>query len=147
MNVKKMAVEDAARWGYAQMFFGEGAGTKRKLLNAEISDKVASIPDYQKHFEAAYNKLNMGAIALKAAKDRKRIDRGNAVRKNTRAIIRGDRRSMSTLLIIGGAAYWYARETGYDKVIAEDVNKRYRRLKGKYAAWKLRRDLNDGDGI
>ena len=39
----KMAKKDAKRFAEAKMFYGETAGTKRKLLNAELNRKKKKI--------------------------------------------------------------------------------------------------------
>lgn len=136
MNLKKMAAEDAARWAYAEMFFGEGAGTKRKLISAEVAHKVKNISDYQQAFEKAYNKQNFADHALRAAKERQRIDRGNVVGKNARALIRGDRRGLSTSVFVLVSAGLYAHQSGLDKVIIAEGKKFYRKLENTYNAYK-----------
>ena len=129
MNVKKIAAEDAAHWARAEMFFGEGAGTRRKLLNADISDKMASIPGYHQAFSAAYDKQDFSEHAIKAAKERQRIDRNKKLDKNARAVIRGDRRHMSpitlALVTLGGLALREAYNAGYDKVVILAAKKQY----------------------
>ncbi len=91
MNINKLATADATNWARAEMFFGEGAGTRRKLLSADIGHKVERISGYNEAFQKAYNKQNFADHAIKAAKERKRIDRSAAFGKNVRALARGDR--------------------------------------------------------
>lgn len=140
MNISKIAAKDAAEWARAEMFFGEGAGTRRKLLWAEIATKVKKIPGYSEDFESAYESQNLAEHAIKAAKERQSIDRMNMVRKNTRAIVRGDRRSLSTGLAIVAAIGYFAHQTGYDKVLLEKGKKYYRKLKTDRAIRKIQRD-------
>lgn len=131
MNVNKMAKQDAERWARAEMFFGEGAGIRRKLLWAEISDKGHNIPGYSETFERAYAKQNMGDHAIKAMKERKRIDRSASVKRNTRGLLTGNTPSMSTTVIVGSMVWWTLRETGYDKVIGDNIRHQYFRIKGE----------------
>lgn len=142
MNVKKIAAEDAAHWARAEMFFGEGAGTRRKLLNADISDKIASIPGYHQAFSAAYDKQDFSEHAIKAAKERQRIDRNRKMDKNARAIIRGDKRHMSpitlALVTLGGLALREAYNAGYDKVVIQAARKQYQVGKQKLRNIKIK---------
>lgn len=129
MNVNKMAAEDAAKWARAEMFFGEGAGTRRKLLDAEITQKMNSIPGYSAAFDKAYYKQDMSDHAIKAAKERQRIDRSKAVKRNVRGLTTGNRQSLTTGVGIAAAAWYVARETGYDEKIKREVKARYYRAK------------------
>jgi hypothetical protein len=133
-NVDKLAAVDAFNWARAEMFFGEGAGTRRKLLNAAIAQKATSIPGYEEAFERAYAAQDMAKHAIKAAQERQHIDRSNAIGKNVKGILRGDRRSMSTgVLVLVGVAY-ILHQTGYDKVLYAEGQKYYRKLKAEYKA-------------
>lgn len=144
MNINKIAQNDAFDWARAEMFFGEGAGTRRKLLYAEILDKQAKIPGYYEAFIKAYQKQDMGEHAIKAAQERKRIDRAVKVRRNVNAAYRGDRRNMTPVLGIAATAAIIAHQTGYDKVLLEKGRRQYKQLKARYAAWKLQRKPKDG---
>lgn len=119
MNIRKMAETDAFNWARAEMFFGQGAGIRRRLLWNEIDSKMARIPNYEPLFQKAYGKQNMAEHALKAAKERKAIDRKVAIGKNARALARGDRRNMSPLLLGAIAGAVVLHQTGYDKVLWE----------------------------
>lgn len=144
MNLNKMVMKDAAEWARAEMFFGEGAGTRRKLLNAEIAQKGTTIPGYAEAFEEAYSMQDMAEHALKATKERRHIDRTAAVSKNAKAIMRGDRRGMSTgVLIVVGIAV-VAHQTGYDEVAIKEIKKYYKKAKAEIAVRKLRHNFNKG---
>ncbi len=137
MNVKKLAEKDAFNWARAEMFFGEGAGTRRKLLGSEIAFKGDTIDGYIEAFQKAYSKQNMADHAIKAAKERKRLDRGKYFKKNTRALARGDRRNVSPLILVGIAGALVLHETGYDTVLIEKGKRQYQKLRAKYAEYKL----------
>lgn len=142
MNVKKMAANDAANWARAEMFFGDGAGTRRKLLTAEIASKAERISGYNAAFEKAYGKQDFAEHALRAAKERKKIDRTNVVGKNIGALARGDRRGMSNgfaaIVLVGAVAH----VTGYDKIAWNKAQIIYRNLSGKAAVFLIDVDAN-----
>lgn len=137
-NIPKMASEDANNWAVAEMFFGPGAGTRRKLLHAQISDKIHSVDGYLEAFDAAYSKVDWADAANRAVKERQKIERGALIKRNTRGILTGNRKNLSTTVLVVGVAYFYARETGLDKEIKAEAQKRYRQTK----AWieRKRRD-------
>lgn len=142
MNLNKLASTDATNWARAEMFFGEGAGTRRKLLWAEIAHKIERVDGYNNAFQKAYGKQNFADHAIKAAKERKRIDRSDAMGKNVRALARGDRRGMSNGFAAVAIVVVVAKATGYDKVILDKGKIYYRKLKVEIAARKLARNPN-----
>lgn len=151
MNIAKIAAKDAAEWARAEMFFGEGAGTRRKLLGAAIAHKVENVSGYQEAFAKAYSMQDMAEHAIKAAKERQHIDRAAVVGKNAKALLRGDRRGLSTGVLVVVTILVVANQTGYDKVAIEYGKKKYTearlwvyRTKLKYDAEKrLRKETNE----
>ena len=132
MNIDKMAKQDAFNWARAEMFFGAGAGTRRKLLNAEIEDKVAKIPGYIEHFNKWYEQQNFADHAIAAAKERKRIDRMATLRKNGKGLLTGNRRQLTGAVLTGVFVYGVLVETGLDKPLKENVKKTYDKSKAAF---------------
>lgn len=128
-SIDKIAQQDAARWARAEMFFGEGAGTQRKLLWAEINKKLATIPDYESAFNEAYTKQDFAEHAIAAAKMRQKLDRTAKAGKNLRALKSGNLNNLSTgVFVVVGAAY-LAHATGYDKKIEAEAKRLYQKAK------------------
>lgn len=73
-STQKMAKKDAQRHVDARMFYGETAGTKRKLLKAEIEKKKKIIPGYEKVFNDHLTKVDAAKSAKKAVAKRTTID-------------------------------------------------------------------------
>lgn len=128
-NVSKMAKQDAYDWARAEMFFGEGAGIRRKHLSAQISDKVQSIPGYEQQFEKFYAMQNMAEHAIAAAKERQKIDRLAKAGKNIRALKSGNLHNLSTGVFIAVGVAYVAHTTGYDKKIEAEAKKLYAKAK------------------
>lgn len=127
----KMVQNDAERWATAEMFYGEGAGTRRKLINAEILTKTQD-PAYEIALHEACRKLDMNKFAERAIKERKSIDRAAGAAKNFRAIRSGNLHNLSnTVFVVGGLAY-VAHMTGADKLALEEAKKVYAKGKRKY---------------
>lgn len=136
MRTKKTAAKDAYRWAYAEMFFGEGAGIRRKHLSVELHQKFATIPGYKEAFDKAFEKLNLADIAIKAAKERKKLDRGKFISRNVKGLLSGNKSSLTNTVLLGVTAYTIAHQTGLDKVIVEETKDRYRKAKVWYRRQK-----------
>lgn len=136
MGMKKTAAKDAYRWAYAEMFFGEGAGIRRKHLSVELHQKMATIPGYTQAFDKAFEKLNLSDIAIKAAKERKRLDRGKFVSRNVKGLLTGNKSSLTNVVLVGATAYTIAHQTGLDKVLIDEAKVRYARAKVWYRRQK-----------
>lgn len=129
MDVNKIAKKDAFDWARAEMFFGAGAGTRRKLLNAQIEDKVAKIPGYVELFEDWYGKQNFADHAIAAAKERKRIDRMVSLKRNGKGLLTGNRRQMSTVVVGTVVVYGVLYEAGIVEDPITEGKKRYAQAK------------------
>lgn len=120
------------------MFFGEGAGTRRKLLNVQIEDKMIRVPGYMEAFNRYYDQQDMLKHAEGAIKERKRLDAMRKANQNYRALRSGNMKNVTTgLAIVLGAAY-VAQQTGYDKVIEQKVKDFYKQAKVEFKFQKSR---------
>lgn len=134
MSTAREARRDAREYARAEMFYGEGAGTRRKLIQATVEGKAARDPNYSQAFYQELNKQDMAEHASAARKERRRKDAVESISKNTKAIATGNYQGVqSTFLAVGVAAY-FAHQTGLDKKayekgkeIVADVKYRIRR--------------------
>lgn len=126
-KLEKMAAKDAEAWAAAEMAYGEGAGTRRKLIDAQLQPKFAEIPGYWDAFDKAYSNLNMDHFAKQAIRERKAMDRAAKASKNLRALKSGNLHHLSTGLYIIAGGYTIARLTGYDVVIKDEAIRLYKK--------------------
>ena len=122
-SVIKDAAKDAAEYAAAKMSYGEGAGTRRKLIESAVQYKADRIPGYYQAFESALANQDITKHIKNAKRSRKTKDIGAVTSRNVKAIARGDRSSMSTPVLVGVVALAIAHQTGYDKK-AWDYSKR-----------------------
>ena len=61
----KNAKDDAHEFARAKMFYGEGAGTRRKLIKAKVEQRSKD-PLYKSEFDKAMSEQNMGKHAEKS---------------------------------------------------------------------------------
>jgi hypothetical protein len=81
----KEARKDAEEHTRAKMFYGEGAGNRRKLINATVAAKSKKDPTYKKAFDHHVEKTDFAKRASQARGERKRKD----IKKETGKTARG----------------------------------------------------------
>lgn len=109
-KVNRMAAKDAHEHARAKLFFGEGAGNRRKLINAKVEFNKKHISGYAKAFDNHSNKQNLSSHSTKAVKERHSIDRKDRNKKRVGAVARRITNEPGTQaafvgLAIGGAAF------------------------------------------
>jgi len=118
-STEKLAKKDAKRFVEAKLFYGETAGTKRKLLKAELDRKKKQIPDYEKAFNDAVNNVNTAAAAKKAVTNRKVIDTSANAKRLAKNIL-----GITGPLAIGVAGLAYqANKPRVDAFVTEQLKK------------------------
>lgn len=127
-KIEKMARTDAERTMAAEMFFGEGAGTRRKLLAAEMQPKL-TMPGYYQAFDKAYDALDRSKYAQMAIKERQKLDRAAKAGQNLRALKSGNIRGLSNGVFIVAGVVYVAHVTGYDKIALKEGEKLYKKAK------------------
>lgn len=149
-STNRTAKKDAKEFARAKQFYGEGAGTRRKLIKATVEGKSKKDPTYKKAFDHHLDKQDTSKHAAKARSERKRKNVANSTRKGIRGtshILRGNSQyaSAATAIVVGGALY--AHKSGIDKTILNAGKKAYAKAKdpsGHQAARNLLRDMGIG---
>jgi hypothetical protein len=113
------------------MYYGDGAGVRRKLIMATVDAKSLRDPIYAQAFHNELARQDMAEHAAKARRERARTDRKASVKRNTRALVTGNTQNAQTAVIILVSIGYLAHRTGYDKVALE-------KSKVLYAKTKLR---------
>lgn len=139
-KLNKMAQADAEKWLSAEMSYGQGAGTRRKLIGAEIESKFVTLADsdYADLFNLAYEALDQNKFAKAAIKERKSLDRTIKTSKNVRALKAGNLRGLSTGVYVIAIGAVVAHQTGYDKKIEAEAKKLYKKAKTEVKFRKAR---------
>lgn len=124
-GVRRKARKDAKEYARAKMFYGEGAGTRRKLIKATVNERSKD-PDYKREFDAALAKQDMSKHAAKAKAERKAKDVKNSAAKTGRGLINivaGHPERVGAGLTVAAAAYGMAHRAGVDRVIAQNAKR------------------------
>ena len=127
-STSREAKKDAREFARAKMFYGDGAGTRRKLIKATVNSKSQKDPSYKKAFDYHLESQDMGSHASKARGERRRKDVVSKTGKTARGVHRSltggfGSVSLASAVIAGG--YLYARQTGADKVIMNHAKTAY----------------------
>lgn len=115
MNIQKEALKDASEFARAQVFYGEGAGNRRKLIKTAVAAKMSNSPAYATAFEAALAAQDMAKHVEKARKERHRRDVFTAFNRNTRNVLSGRYTGVNMAVVVLGGAAYYTHRKGYDK--------------------------------
>lgn len=140
MKVEKEARRDAIEYARSQMFYGEGAGIRRKLIEATVESKSQRDPVYGRAFRKALEAQDMAQHASKARVERKKIDRAASIQRNVRGILTGRKQSVNTALLVVGTAAYICHQQGWDK-------KLYQEGKSRYTMWKAKRTFRKSEAI
>lgn len=131
-GTSREAKRDATEFSKAKMFYGEGAGTRRKLIKATVAAKSAKDPSYQKAFDHHLENQDMAKRASQARGERHRTDVRKGTVKHARSIHRivtggMGNVTMAASVVVGAAGIAHAK--GYDKAIYRAGKKTYAEAK------------------
>ena len=130
-KARKLAKKDAKEFARAKMFYGEGAGNRRKLIKATVKQRSKD-PVYKKAFDEALANQDMSYHAAKARSERKRKDAKKAAGKTARGVyhtIARDGARVSAFVGTAAAAWGVLHATGADKKIVDTGKKYYQKMK------------------
>lgn len=139
-STSREAKRDANEFAKAKMFYGEGAGTRRKLIKATVESKAKKDPEYQKAFDYHLNNQDLGKRASQARGERRRKDVVSKTGKTARGAYRSltggfGSVSMASAAVAGG--YLIAKQRGYDRVVLNAAKTTYRSVVNNVQARKL----------
>ena len=120
-KTQNQAKKDAKEFARAKMFYGEGAGTRRKLIKNTVQERSKD-PVYKKAFDDALSKQDMAKHAQKAKSERKRKDAVNQTKKTGRGLVNmatGHPERVGAGLAALAVGVTIAHKTGVDKIITD----------------------------
>lgn len=122
--VNKDARKDAKESARAKQFYGEGAGTRRKLIKASVEGKSRRDPTYKAAFDHHLANQNSADHASKARNERRRKDATASVKKNASRFVSGAKSESKRAGKIAGvlltaAGTVYAHNAELDRMISD----------------------------
>lgn len=115
---RRDAAKDAKEAAEAKMFYGEGAGTRRKRIKQVVESRSRD-EAYKKAYDYYYKNQDMAKAAVRTRQERKVKDATKAVTKTTRGLINKYMGTMATVSASAATIYAVAHYTGIDKQVAK----------------------------
>lgn len=132
-RTNRMAAKDAKEHIQAKMYYGEGAGVRRRQIKAVVTERSKD-DSYRKAFEQHVSGQDLAKASSKAHSKRKRTDVVQGTKKTARGIhhiINGNPQyaSAAAALVVGGAMYIH--KSGIDKVVMDKGKTMYNDMKSR----------------
>ena len=120
-GVRRAAKKDANEYAKAKMFYGTGAGNRRKLINAKVTERSKD-PQYKAEFERNLSTQDYAKRSSQAKRERARKDAAAGTAKTARGVkntLLGNPQyaSLAGLSIAIAAKYAHSKE--YDKLVLQ----------------------------
>lgn len=118
----RMAKKDAKEFARAKMYYGEGAGNRRKLIKATVEERSKD-PHYKSEFEKHLANQDMSKHASAAKKERSVNTAKAKTAKTARGLYHLSVGDMASVSASAAAIYGIAHMTGADRVVAKHGKK------------------------
>lgn len=125
-RVSRDARRDAKEYARAKMFYGDGAGNRRKLIKAKVEEKSKRVPGYKKAFDYHSSQQDMSSHADKATKERKSADRNARNKQRAGAVARrltGEMGTQAAFVAIAAGGIAFARSQRGQALMKQGFNK------------------------
>ena len=134
-GVRRAARKDANEFAAAKMYYGKGAGTRRKLIKAKVETRSAD-PRYKEAFESNLAKQDMAKRASQAKIRRRATDAATTTAKTGRGIFN---------IMNGNSMAAYAKSLGLDKMVVDAGKKAYSAVKTELRAQEIKKNFKKFD--
>lgn len=124
-KTEREAGKDAKEFARAKMYYGEGAGVRRRLIKGTVASKSKDAA-YKESFERQLESQDLAKRAVEARGKRKRTDTVEGAKKTTRGVvnvIKGNMRNASAASVILVGAATAAHRSGVDRMVFEYAKK------------------------
>jgi hypothetical protein len=117
-KARRIAKKDAKEYARAKMYYGEGAGNRRKLIKAKVNERSKD-PNYKEAFEKALAEQDMANHATKAKAERARNTAVKSTVKTGRGIVNAAMGNIGRASATAAAIYTVGHVTGANKVVSK----------------------------
>lgn len=138
MSIEREARRDAREYARAQMYYGEGAGIRRRHISNTVQSKADRSAAYNNAFLDELERQDMAEHAQKARRERQRRDTAESVTKNTKALVTGNYQNAQAGVLVVATVAYFAHQTGLDKKVYEKGKKVYRDVRYRIKRRKLK---------
>lgn len=117
-KAKRMAKRDAKEFARAKMYYGEGAGNRRKLIKAKVKERSKD-KNYKEAFDTALSEQDMAKHATKAKAERTRNTAAKNTVKTGRGLVNAAMGNIGRASAGAAVIYTIGHATGVNKVVSE----------------------------
>lgn len=110
-KVNRMAKKDAHEYARAKLFYGEGAGTRRKLIGNTVAERTKRVSGYGAAFDHHYAKQDLSKHASAAVGERGRKDKRKTTKQGFGYVARritGEQGFVAGTLAVGALGVAFA---------------------------------------
>ena len=143
-RTNRQAKKDAEEFTKAKMYYGEGAGTRRKLIKNTVEARAKKDPSYKKAFDAHVENTDYAKRAQQARSQRKSTDTKKAVAKTGKQVshaLRGNSQYAGFGAMAIAAAGTYAWQNGGSDFIRQNGSQAVSNIVSEINIAKTRRQL------
>ena len=141
-GVRRRAKKDAKEYARAKMFYGEGAGNRRKLIKAKVEERSKD-PFYKQEFDKALKKQDMAKHADAAKRERARKTAASTTAKTARGLINSATGNIGKASAAAAALYTIGHYTGINKQISQFAQARMSDVQDYIKGRKASQDILD----
>lgn len=123
-KTNREAKKDANEHAKAKMFYGDGAGNRRKLINTKVNAKSKD-PMYKKAFDYHTENQDMAKRAVKARGERKRKDVAKGTAKTARGVKNLAMKTGAPVTLTAMAAYGAYQNPTINSVVNRSARTAY----------------------
>lgn len=116
-KMRKRAQKDAKEYARAKMYYGKGAGNRRKLISNTVAQRSKD-PYYKSEFDKAMAKQDMVKHVSAAKRERKMADIKDTTAKTVRGVVNVATGNIGRASAAAIILYATAKYTGADKVVS-----------------------------
>lgn len=120
----RMAKKDAKEFARAKMFYGEGAGNRRKLIKATVENRRKNSDAYSQAFDKYLAEQDMAKHASAAKRERVARSTTTSTLKTGRGLVNAAMGNIGRASATAASIYVIAHATGLDARIAQYMNER-----------------------
>lgn len=122
-KARRMAKKDAKEFARAQMYYGEGAGNRRKLIKATVKQRSKN-ENYRKAFEEYSAQQDMAKHVKKAKAERKGRDAVKATKETGEGIVQMALGNAAGVTAAAAAIFTIGQVTGVNQTIARTAKQK-----------------------
>lgn len=129
-KIKRVAKKDAKKFARAKMYYGEGAGIRRRLIKAKVYERSKD-ERYKKAFDEYLSAQDMAKHATKAKAERVRNTTGKKTVETGKDLVNAAMGNIGGVSVTAAAIYTIAHATGADKVVVKYAKEKASNIIGR----------------